>query len=82
MREVKKAVENFNRFRSPEANATIVEISEKKVIIRFEGPFMNSCCLYDYFDDLIHFGLDGEIKEIKDGGDHFLVIYSLKNELF
>lgn len=51
-REVEAAVEEFNRYRSPEAIAKIVELSEDQAKIKFSGPFCMSCGVEDYFDDL------------------------------
>ena len=51
-RQVEAAVEEFNKYRSPEAVAKIVEISEDNITIEFSGPFCASCGVEDYFDDL------------------------------
>jgi len=51
-RQVEAAVEEFNRYRSPEAVAKIVEVNENQVTIEFSGPFCVSCGVEDYFDDL------------------------------
>jgi hypothetical protein len=51
-REVEAAVEEFNKYRSPEAVAKIIEFSEGQVTIELSGPFCRGCGLYDYFDDL------------------------------
>ena len=51
-RQVEAAVEEFNRYRSPEAVAKIVEVNEDQATIEFSGPFCVSCGVEDYFDDL------------------------------
>ena len=51
-RQVDAAVEEFNRYRSPEAVAKIVEVDEDQATIEFSGPFCASCGVEDYFDDL------------------------------
>jgi hypothetical protein len=51
-RQVEAAVEEFNKYRSPEAVAKIVEINENQATIEFNGPFCVSCGVEDYFDDL------------------------------
>jgi hypothetical protein len=50
-RQVEAAVEEFNRYRSPEAVAKI-EVNENQVMIEFSRPFCVSCGIEDYFDDL------------------------------
>ena len=51
-RQVEAAVEEFNKHRSPEAVAKIVEVNEDHATIEFSGPFCASCGVEDYFDDL------------------------------
>ena len=51
-RQVEAAVEEFNKYRSPEAVAEIVGISGDNIKIKFRGPFCTSCGVEDYFDDL------------------------------
>jgi hypothetical protein len=51
---VLKAIEVYNRYRSPEATAKLVGIKKHGFIIEFKGPFCNSCGVNDYFEDFIH----------------------------
>lgn len=51
---VLKALEQYNRYRSPEAIARLVEMGEDVVVVDFSGPFCSSCSVYDYFEDLIY----------------------------
>jgi len=51
---VLKAVERYNRYRSPEATARLVEVGEEQVVVDFSGPFCTSCGVYDYFEDLVY----------------------------
>jgi hypothetical protein len=51
-RQVEAAVEEFNKYRIPEAVAKIVEVNEDRSTIEFSGPFCVSCGVEDYFDDL------------------------------
>jgi len=57
-RVVLKAVEEYNRFRSPEAKAKLIKIREKEIILDFEGSFCRTCGVYDYFEDFVY-----ELKE-------------------
>jgi len=51
---VLKAIEQYNRYRSPEAIARLVKMGEDGVVVDFSGPFCSSCGVYDYFEDLIY----------------------------
>lgn len=51
---IKRAVEEYNRYRSPEATATLVGLEGERFLIEFRGPFCLSCGVYDYFEDLIY----------------------------
>ena len=49
-----KAVENYNKYRSPEATAKLVEVGKHGFILEFEGVFCSSCGVHDYFEDFIY----------------------------
>jgi hypothetical protein len=51
---VLRAIEVYNRYRSPEATAKLVGIKKDGFIIEFKGPFCQSCSVNDYFEDFIH----------------------------
>ena len=52
---VRKAVASYNRFRSPEAIAKLVQVSPENVTIAFSGSFCFSCGVLDYFEGFIHY---------------------------
>ncbi len=56
-----RAIEVYNRFRSPEAIAKLVGVKNNGFVIDFEGSFCVSCSVIEYFDDLIY-----EIKGINE----------------
>ena len=58
---VRKAIALYNRFRSPEAIAKLVNVSPENVTIAFSGSFCYSCGVLDYIEDFIH-----EIKVLSD----------------
>jgi hypothetical protein len=58
---VLKAVDEYNRFRSPEAKAKLIKIRGKEIILDFEGSFCRTCGVYDYFEDFVY-----ELKKIMD----------------
>jgi len=51
---VLRAIEVYNRYRSPEATAKLVEVEKDGFIIEFEGTFCQSCGAQDYFEDFIY----------------------------
>jgi hypothetical protein len=51
---VRKAVILYNRYRSPEAVAKLVQVSPQTVTITFSGSFCYSCGVLDYIEDFIH----------------------------
>jgi hypothetical protein len=51
---VLRAIEVYNRYRSPEATAKLVGMEKDGFIIEFKGPFCQSCGVNDYFEDFIH----------------------------
>jgi len=52
--EVAKAVEQYNRYHSPEAVARILRVSDGEFELEFSGPFCQSCGIHDYFEDMIY----------------------------
>ena len=58
---VRKAIALYNRFRSPEAIAKLVNVSPENVTVAFSGSFCYSCGVLDYIEDFIH-----EIKVLSD----------------
>ncbi|MBS7620559.1 hypothetical protein KEJ32_00285 [Candidatus Bathyarchaeota archaeon] len=51
---VVKAINEYNKYRSPEARAKLIEISGKELILDFEGSFCRTCGVYDYLEDFIY----------------------------
>jgi hypothetical protein len=84
---VLRAVEVYNRYRSPESTAKLVGMEKDGFIIEFEGPFCQSCGVNDYFEDFIHEledisrSLRVEVKETEPAGPQsFRVRYSVKGD--
>lgn len=67
---VRRAIEVFNKYHSPEATARIIGIEDEFVEVEFSGPFCRTCGYYDYFEDLVseadELGLRMEIVYIRD----------------
>jgi len=84
---VLRAIEVYNRYRSPEAIAKLVGVEKDGFIIEFEGPFCQSCGVNDYFEDFIHELEDisksfrVEVKETESAGPQsFRVRYGVKDD--
>ncbi len=58
---VLKAIEEYNKYRSPEAKAKLVKISDRELVLDFEGSFCRTCGVVDYFEDFIY-----ELRELID----------------
>jgi len=59
--EVAKAVEQYNRYHTPEALARILRVSDSEFELEFSGPFCQSCGIQDYFEDMIY-----ELESVSD----------------
>ncbi|MEM5820746.1 MAG: hypothetical protein QXP34_00280 [Candidatus Aenigmatarchaeota archaeon] len=74
LEKIKEAIEKYNRYRSPEATAKIVEINQLgdkiEADIKFEGIFCETCGVNEYIYDLEYilkdFGLNAKVKEINE----------------
>ncbi len=83
---VSKAITVYNKYRSPEATAKLVEAEKDVFIIEFEGPFCKSCGVTEYFEDFIYDLVDisgslrAEIKAVEPvGPQSFRVQYVVRN---
>lgn len=52
---VKSAVEEFKRYRYPEADVNVVSLTKEILKVKFSGHFCETCGFYDYFDDFVIF---------------------------
>lgn len=68
--KIEKAIEEFNKYRSPEAVARLLTSGKKSFKIEFTGSFCKTCGFYDYFEDfrlvLEENGLKAKISETKE----------------
>ncbi len=48
---INKAIEIYNRYRSPEAVAKLVRLDKDRLILDISGPYCRSCGLSDWFED-------------------------------
>jgi len=55
---VQSVIESHNEYKADIAEAELVSMDEKTLKVKFEGNFCLSCCMDEYFIDLVH-----ELKE-------------------
>lgn len=53
-KSLQKAIEEYNKLRSPYATASLENMKEKYFQVEFEGHFCESCCMDEYFLDLVY----------------------------
>lgn len=49
---IEEAIEEYNKYRVPEAKAKLISFDKEVLKIEFKGSFCYSCGFYDFFDDL------------------------------
>jgi hypothetical protein len=78
-----KAVNEFNKYRAPEAEAKYLSLNEESFEIEFTGPFCRSCGFYDYFDDfkifLEELGSKADISKIEEIKSGAFVAFKITN---
>ncbi len=73
-KKIAESINLFNRYRSPEATASLSRLADGVAEVEFSGEFCRTCGYHDYFEDLVIFlkdqGLNAKICKIneKDGG--------------
>jgi hypothetical protein len=74
-RRVREAVEEYNKYRAPEAVARIISFDGEKLVVRIEGSFCETCGINDWVEDLAFLlqdhGLDAELEGIIEPEDPF-----------
>jgi len=69
-RALERVIEEYNRFRSPEATARLLRLEGSRVEIEFEGPFCLTCGVLDWVEDLkyvaMDLGLELELLEVNE----------------
>lgn len=82
MFRVEAAVDEFNRYRSPECVAELVSFEGKKVVVEFKGCFCYSCGCFDYVDDfglmLRDHGLRTVVDEVERVDEGLRVVFVVK----
>lgn len=72
--KIENGIEQFNKYRSPEAKAKLISFNGKSLEVEFTGSFCRTCGFHDYFDDFKIFLEElelkteiGKIKQIDEG---------------
>lgn len=65
---IDKAINLYNKYRSPEASAELVNIRGNTITIRFKGTFCETCGINDWIEDFVYvtknLGINTEIIKI------------------
>ncbi|MFW5912071.1 MAG: hypothetical protein ACOCTL_01230 [Candidatus Hadarchaeota archaeon] len=82
--DVERAIENYNKYRSPRATADLIEFEPDEIKVLIKGSFCRSCGMEDYFIDLVYElerqGIDAKYMGFEPkGSEKFLARYDLKN---
>jgi len=56
------AIEEYNRYRAPEAQARLVTLDVHGAWVEFTGSFCRTCGAYDWYEDLLWILRDHGIK--------------------
>jgi len=82
--KIEKALNEFNKHKSKEVNATLINLKNNLIKIKFSGELLcKICCLNDYFEDMMHGlrdnGIKNEIKWINtdETCENYLVEYEI-----
>ena len=80
MKQLQQAIAEYNRYREPEAKATLVEYSPSEFTVDFSGGFCRTCGYYDWLEDLQvllmdWYGVSTRMAEITEKPDGATVRY-------
>lgn len=67
---IAEVIEEYNKYRLPEATAKLVSMDAKFLKIEFTGPYCTTCGFYEYFEDFVYvledFGIKSQIDEVEE----------------
>ncbi len=68
-----KGVQIYNKYRSPESTAELMEVKGSRIRVRFRGPFCRTCGIRDWVEDYAYFledlGVRARLVEYLETGD-------------
>jgi len=81
--KVCSAIKSHNEYKADIAEAELVESGEEELKVKFEGNFSLSCCMDEYFIDLVYQledeGIEVEFKDFQQVGEKsFVAEYEVK----
>lgn len=81
-----KAIEMYNRYRTPEARCLLENIDNDKVVMRFEGHFCVTCGVIDWIEDFIYIlkdlGVEAVIAKVEYHTDENFVLVEINIKSF
>ncbi len=73
MKKIRKALDEYNRYRGVEARAKLIFIDKDVMTLEFRGSFCETCGYYDWIEDMIYileeYSIESEIIEIREVDD-------------
>jgi len=79
---IKRIVEEFNKYRSPEAVTKLVSFDGNSIVVEFMGCFCHTCGVYDYVDDfrimLEDAGIKTVVEKIKEVDNGLSAVFVVK----
>lgn len=81
-RIIKKTIEDYNKYRTPEVVARLISIDNGNLNIEFKGHYCYTCGFYDYFDDfrflLEDVNMKAKITEIEEIDEGAVVTFTME----
>jgi hypothetical protein len=66
-RIAERAVEEYNRHRSPESHAELISVTSDRITVKFTGSFPETCGVRDWVEDYAYIledlGLEASLEE-------------------
>jgi len=79
---VERAVEEYNRYRSPEATVKLVKIENDEIVFKFTGPFCMTCGTTDWIEDmkfvLEDHGVNSRIVKVEETEYGFIATFKVE----
>jgi len=80
-----RAVEEYNRYRSPEAIARIEFVEGRRIYVSFTGSYCETCGLYDWIEDLLYvlerYGITAVIEHVEEvSWDTMIAVFRIESK--
>lgn len=80
---IHRGIEQYNRYRYPEAEAKLVKIENDMIVVEFRGPFRFTCGVIDWIEDLRYeledLGVKVKLVKVEDKGDTLISYFKLES---